>query len=51
MWTIFIIVLFAVILACLFVKKTKKKELDNDIYVCDICGEKDCICHKENTET
>jgi hypothetical protein len=26
--------------------RMKKKE-PQDTYVCDVCGEKECVCHKE----
>jgi hypothetical protein len=29
-------------------RKTKRKELPNETYICDVCGDKDCVCRKEN---
>jgi len=44
------LILFAVcilILAIVVSKLTKKKKSKVDTYVCDQCGQKDCLCHKE----
>ena len=50
-WLIIVLVLFSVTMAYIFTKRSKKEEMPHVRYVCDICGEKDCICHKEDTET
>ena len=34
-------------LAFLVNRIAKREEPPADTYVCDVCGEKDCICHKE----
>jgi hypothetical protein len=48
----FIFVLLAALLVFLFfqiILYKPKKPKDNLIaYKCDICGDHDCICHKEN---
>ena len=49
MWLFVVLVLFAAVAVFVFIKKAKKKELPDVRYVCDICGDKDCVCHKENT--
>jgi len=28
----------------------KNKQKPQDTYVCDVCGEKDCLCHKVEEE-
>jgi len=47
-----VFVLIAALLAFLFfrivLKKQKKPKDDLIVYTCDICGDLDCICHKEN---
>jgi len=47
-----IFVLLAAVLAFLFFQiilyKQKKPKDDVVLYTCDICGDRDCICHKEN---
>jgi hypothetical protein len=50
LWIIIIAVLFAVALAYAFGRKTKREEGPHVTYVCDVCGEKDCECHKIDTE-
>ena len=48
----FIFVLLAALLVFLFFQiilyKPKKPKDDLVVYSCDICGDNDCICHKEN---
>ena len=43
--------LLSVILVCILVyavlKMSGKKDPDVDTYVCDVCGERHCVCHKE----
>ena len=43
--------LFAVIILLLFFRfvfyKKKKSIVKSVTYICDKCGEKDCVCHKE----
>jgi hypothetical protein len=51
MWPLIIVVIFVVIAAWVLMKRTGKEELPHVRYVCDICGEKDCICHKEEVGT
>lgn len=51
LWIIIILVLFAVALAYAFSRKTKKEEGPHVTYVCDVCGERDCVCHKVDNET
>lgn len=51
LWIIIIVVLFAVALAYTFGRKAKKEEGPHVTYICDVCGERDCECHKIDTET
>lgn len=39
-----VIVCIAAVGCLIFFKKKRQKP--QDTYVCDICGEKDCLCHK-----
>jgi hypothetical protein len=39
----------AVVVGYLVFRKKNKKEAQ-DTYVCDICGEKECLCHKVEKE-
>jgi len=48
MWPIIVIVILIAILAYLFTRRTNKEELPHASYVCDQCGERDCVCHKED---
>jgi len=50
--TIIFLALFAVIILFLlfqFIFSRKKKSIDKSVkYICDECGERDCICRKES---
>lgn len=35
--------------ALLILRKKTMGPTPHDTYVCDVCGEKDCICHKEES--
>jgi hypothetical protein len=30
-----------------WISRKRNKKPPQDTYVCDICGEKECLCHKE----
>jgi hypothetical protein len=47
MWLIVIVVLVAAALAYVVFRKKKPDRLPHDTYVCDVCNERECICHKE----
>jgi hypothetical protein len=51
MWLLIIVIILVVIAAWVHMKRKGKEELPHVSYVCDICGEKDCICHKEEGGT
>jgi hypothetical protein len=42
-------VVFAGVVGYLILRRKNRKE-PQDTYVCDICGEKECLCHKEEKE-
>jgi len=44
---ILIIVLCAAGILLLLARRQRKPPPPRDTFVCDLCGEKDCICHKE----
>ena len=51
MW--FFIILVVAVLVVLWYRRGQGSEEDNepvDTFVCDQCGEQECICHKEETE-
>ncbi len=50
MEAIIFVVLLALVLAFVVHKTAKKDEIPPETYVCDICGEDVCICHKENVD-
>jgi hypothetical protein len=50
MWPIIVVVMFAVILVYVLTRKARKEELPHVTYVCDVCGERDCLCHREDAE-
>jgi hypothetical protein len=41
-----LIVLCAVVVGYLIFRQ-KNRKAPQDTYVCDVCGEKECLCHKE----
>ncbi len=43
-YLIIVIVCIVVVGYLIFGRKSKRKP--QDTYVCDICGEKECLCHK-----
>jgi len=46
---ILILVVCGAVVVYLLLRRQKKNPPDHDVYVCTICGEKDCICHKEES--
>jgi hypothetical protein len=42
-----LLVVCAAVIAYLLLRSQKKKSPPPEVYVCNVCGEKDCICHKE----
>ncbi|MFC1885535.1 hypothetical protein ACFLZM_00545 [Thermodesulfobacteriota bacterium] len=51
MGTIIITLIAAVVIILLFTVALSKKRAhreDVDQYICEICDEKDCVCHKED---
>jgi hypothetical protein len=47
-WGIIVFFLLAGILVYVLIGKTKKAKPPDVTYVCDACGEHDCICRREN---
>ena len=47
MWTLVVFALSMIGLALLVTRLTRKDQHPQDTYICDVCGEKECICHKE----
>jgi hypothetical protein len=43
-----VIVFIAAVGYLVFLRKKRKKP--QDTYVCDICGQTECLCHKEEKE-
>jgi hypothetical protein len=39
------VIVCAVVVGYLMVRQKNKKE-PQDTYVCDLCGQKECLCHK-----
>ncbi len=50
-WVIIIAVLLAVITWYVLTRRQRGKEAPDAIYVCDVCGERDCECHKVNADS
>jgi len=51
MWPIIAIVIVIAIVVYLFRRRTEKEKLPHVSYVCDECGERDCVCHREGPDT
>ena len=47
MWLAIFLILCAAVAAFVLFSKKKAGNPPEDTYVCDVCGEKECICHKE----
>ena len=47
MWAVILLILCAAVVAFVLFSKKKTEGPPQDTYVCDICGEKECICRKE----
>lgn len=47
MWWIIAILVIAGICLLYYLARSKKEIVPEDTFVCDVCGEKHCICHKE----
>lgn len=47
MWALILLAaLFLIFLTVMVLRVNRRKNLPHDTYVCDVCGEKDCICRK-----
>ncbi|MEW6667132.1 MAG: hypothetical protein AB1512_18165 [Thermodesulfobacteriota bacterium] len=44
---VLLLALGAGVLLYFVLRRTGVQKVPQDVYVCDICGETDCICHKE----
>ncbi|MBN1102464.1 MAG: hypothetical protein JXL84_03520 [Deltaproteobacteria bacterium] len=42
-----VLILAAALAVYFLLRKPGMKDPPRDLYVCDVCGKKDCICHKE----
>ena len=47
MWFVILLILCAAVIAYLLMRRKEGAEAVHDTYVCDVCGERECICHKE----
>jgi hypothetical protein len=50
MWIAILLVVLGVIGILVF-RTRQRKTPPQDTYVCDVCGEKECVCHKEGRKT
>jgi|GEM_PF-2757941 hypothetical protein len=39
-------IIVALVVAIVVLKKIKSERHIDSRYICDVCGERDCICHK-----
>ncbi len=51
-WTLFLLLIFALAVVYFFRKKMEKPPPPPlvESYVCDICGQEDCLCRKEGVD-
>ena len=47
MWLVILLILCAAAAAFVLFRRKKAANSPQDTYVCDVCGEAECICHKE----
>jgi aspartate carbamoyltransferase regulatory subunit len=47
MWFVILLILCAGAIAYYTIRRKRRRELPHDTYVCDVCGQRECICHKE----
>jgi hypothetical protein len=47
MWLAILLILCVVVAAFVLISRKKAANPPQDVYVCDVCGEEECICHKE----
>ncbi|MFC1823632.1 hypothetical protein ACFL9T_13055 [Thermodesulfobacteriota bacterium] len=47
---IIILLLAAAVGAYFFINRAKQVEAPDETYVCDECGERGCVCHKEEAQ-
>jgi len=47
MWLAIFLILCAAVAVIVLFRKKKAANPSRDVYVCDVCGEEECICHKE----
>jgi hypothetical protein len=50
MWLLIALAAVLLVAAWIFVKRSPEEDVPPVRYVCDVCGEKDCICHKDEGE-
>jgi len=48
MWLLIALILCAAGSVYVFLRLRKKTRVPHDTYVCDVCGETECLCRKEN---
>ena len=46
MWIVILLIVLGVIGFLVF-RSRGRETPQKDTYVCDVCGEKECVCHKE----
>lgn len=47
MWLVIVLVLCAAVAAFLILRRKTPEIPPQDVYVCDVCGESECTCRKE----
>ena len=50
-WIIILIIIILLVILFAAKNKAQKRAPHPETYVCDICGENECICHKEHVDT
>jgi hypothetical protein len=46
MWIAILLIVLAAVSILVF-RTRQRKSPANDTYVCDVCGQKECVCHRE----
>jgi hypothetical protein len=47
MWIVIVLIVLGVIGGILVFRTRRGRTPPRDTYVCDVCGQKECVCHKE----
>ena len=50
MWEMILLGIGAAVVGYVLITRSKKAEAADVTYVCNVCNERDCVCHKEERD-